>query len=54
MDPNLLVALAGLAIVVLVTVLSSRSGRRLWDRCRELLSCPPTQERITKGKSESR
>ena len=51
---NLLVALGGFALVVLISALSGRSGRRLWEKCRTMLSCPPTQERITRGKSQSR
>jgi len=54
LDLNLIVALGGFALVVLISALSSRSGKRLWDKCRTMLSCPPTQERITRGKSEYR
>jgi len=54
LDLNILIALGALAVVVLISALSSRSARRLWDKCRTMLSCPPTQERITRGKSEYR
>jgi hypothetical protein len=54
LDLNVLIVLGGLALVVLLTALSSRSAQRFWEKCRNRLSCPPTQERINQGNAESR
>ena len=51
---ELVVGLAGFAIIAVLSDLASGAGRRLWDKCFRRESCPSTQERISNGKAQSR